>query len=91
MRQIEQGHKQALVDEMRNILEQKGRFMSSVSHELRTPLNGIIGGPGVVWCGVVWRGVVRRVLFEGGDWVGWGLCVLGCCCVVSLGLVATDG
>ena len=34
---------QALVDEMENIIEQKGRFMSSVSHELRTPLNGIIG------------------------------------------------
>jgi hypothetical protein len=34
----------ALVDELKNIIEQKGRFMSSVSHELRTPLNGIIGG-----------------------------------------------
>jgi signal transduction histidine kinase len=43
-----QGNKQTLVDEMKNIIEQKGRFMSSVSHELRTPLNGIIGERAIV-------------------------------------------
>jgi signal transduction histidine kinase len=29
---------------MREVIDQKGRFLGSVSHELRTPLNGIIGG-----------------------------------------------
>jgi signal transduction histidine kinase len=32
-----------VAQELRHLLEQKERFMSSVSHELRTPLNGIIG------------------------------------------------
>jgi K+-sensing histidine kinase KdpD len=35
--------KQKLIEELKRLLEQKERFMSSVSHELRTPLNGIIG------------------------------------------------
>jgi signal transduction histidine kinase len=43
MRQIEESSKQKLIEELRHLLEQKERFMSSVSHELRTPLNGIIG------------------------------------------------
>ncbi|GFH12981.1 uncharacterized protein HaLaN_08775 [Haematococcus lacustris] len=43
MRHIEEGSKQKLIEELRHLLEQKERFMSSVSHELRTPLNGIIG------------------------------------------------
>jgi signal transduction histidine kinase len=34
---------QKLIEELKRLLEQKERFMSSVSHELRTPLNGIIG------------------------------------------------
>ena len=34
---------QKLIEELKRMLEQKERFMSSVSHELRTPLNGIIG------------------------------------------------
>ena len=32
-----------MIDELRDLIEQKERFMSSMSHELRTPLNGIIG------------------------------------------------
>lgn len=43
MRQIEEGNKQTLIDELKKVLEQKSAFMSAVSHELRTPLNGIIG------------------------------------------------
>jgi len=43
MRNIEDSSKQKLIEELKRLLEQKERFMSSVSHELRTPLNGIIG------------------------------------------------
>ena len=32
-----------MIDELKELVEQKERFMSSMSHELRTPLNGIIG------------------------------------------------
>ena len=32
-----------MIQELKDLLEQKERFMSSMSHELRTPLNGIIG------------------------------------------------
>ena len=32
-----------MIQELKNLVEQKERFMSSMSHELRTPLNGIIG------------------------------------------------
>ena len=44
MRSIEAAHKQRLIEELQNTVQQKDQFMSSVSHELRTPLNGIIGG-----------------------------------------------
>lgn len=43
MRHIELSSKQKMIEELKQVLEQKERFMSSVSHELRTPLNGIIG------------------------------------------------
>ena len=32
-----------VIQELKDLVEQKERFMSSMSHELRTPLNGIIG------------------------------------------------
>ncbi len=32
-----------MIQELKDLVEQKERFMSSMSHELRTPLNGIIG------------------------------------------------
>ena len=32
-----------MIKELKDVVEQKERFMSSMSHELRTPLNGIIG------------------------------------------------
>jgi signal transduction histidine kinase len=32
-----------VIQELKGLVEQKERFMSSMSHELRTPLNGIIG------------------------------------------------
>ena len=43
MRQIQESHRQTLITQLRQAIEQKDAFMSSVSHELRTPLNGIIG------------------------------------------------
>jgi signal transduction histidine kinase len=43
MRQIQESHRQTLIQELKRVMEQKDAFMSSVSHELRTPLNGIIG------------------------------------------------
>lgn len=43
MRQIQESHRQTLIQELKRVIEQKDAFMSSVSHELRTPLNGIIG------------------------------------------------
>lgn len=43
MRQIQETHRQTLIQELKRVIEQKDAFMSSVSHELRTPLNGIIG------------------------------------------------
>jgi len=43
MRQIQESHRQTLIQELRRVIQQKDAFMSSVSHELRTPLNGIIG------------------------------------------------
>lgn len=43
MRSIENDSKAKVIGELRQLLEQKERFLSSVSHELRTPLNGIIG------------------------------------------------
>jgi K+-sensing histidine kinase KdpD len=36
-------HRIKVIHELRELVEQKERFMSSMSHELRTPLNGIIG------------------------------------------------
>ena len=36
-------HRLHVIDELKNVVEQKERFLSSMSHELRTPLNGIIG------------------------------------------------
>jgi signal transduction histidine kinase len=32
-----------VISELKNLVEQKERFLSSMTHELRTPLNGIIG------------------------------------------------
>jgi signal transduction histidine kinase len=32
-----------VIQELKDLVEQKERFLSSMSHELRTPLNGIIG------------------------------------------------
>ncbi len=32
-----------VIQELKDLVEQKERFMSGMSHELRTPLNGIIG------------------------------------------------
>lgn len=45
MRQIQECHRQTLIQELQAVIQQKDCFMSSVSHELRTPLNGIIGAP----------------------------------------------
>lgn len=64
MRHIEESNKQKLIDELKNILEQKDRFLSSVSHELRTPLNGIIGiSEGLLsgCCGLLSESVRRQV------------------------------
>lgn len=32
-----------MIQELRDLLEQKEQFIALMSHELRTPLNGIIG------------------------------------------------
>ena len=32
-----------MIQELKELVEQKESFLSSMSHELRTPLNGIIG------------------------------------------------
>lgn len=64
MRHIEESSKQKLIEELKHLLEQKERFMSSVSHELRTPLNGIIGiSEGMLsgCCGVLAEQVRRQI------------------------------
>ncbi|GLI62437.1 hypothetical protein VaNZ11_005058 [Volvox africanus] len=43
MRIVEEGNRIQVIQELKDLVEQKERFMSSMSHELRTPLNGIIG------------------------------------------------
>ncbi|GAX76579.1 hypothetical protein CEUSTIGMA_g4025.t1 [Chlamydomonas eustigma] len=43
MRMVEEGNRIQVIQELKDLVEQKERFMSSMSHELRTPLNGIIG------------------------------------------------
>jgi len=43
MRIVEEGNRIKVIHELKELVEQKERFMSSMSHELRTPLNGIIG------------------------------------------------
>lgn len=43
MRVVEEGNRIRVIQELKDVVEQKERFMSSLSHELRTPLNGIIG------------------------------------------------
>ncbi|KAG1673965.1 hypothetical protein FOA52_015721 [Chlamydomonas sp. UWO 241] len=43
MRAIEEGTKQRMIDELKDLLERKKTFVSSVGHEMRTPLHGIIG------------------------------------------------
>ncbi|GAX76781.1 hypothetical protein CEUSTIGMA_g4227.t1 [Chlamydomonas eustigma] len=43
MRIVEESNRIQVIKELKDLVEQKERFMSSVSHELRTPLNGIIG------------------------------------------------
>ncbi|KAK9817243.1 hypothetical protein WJX72_011759 [[Myrmecia] bisecta] len=40
---VEEANRVAVIQELRDLVEQKERFMSAMSHELRTPLNGIIG------------------------------------------------
>ena len=46
-----------MIEELKDLVEQKEQFMSSMSHELRTPLNGIIG--------------LSDALLVGGWGVGW--------------------
>ncbi|KAJ9520327.1 hypothetical protein QJQ45_030203, partial [Haematococcus lacustris] len=43
MRIVEEGNRVQVIQELKDLVEQKERFMSGMSHELRTPLNGIIG------------------------------------------------
>ncbi|KAF6266651.1 hypothetical protein COO60DRAFT_1654489 [Scenedesmus sp. NREL 46B-D3] len=64
MRQIQESHRQTLIQELKRVIEQKDAFMSSVSHELRTPLNGIIGvSEGLLsgCCGILNESVRRQI------------------------------
>eukprot|EP00775_Hariotina_reticulata_P013644 gene13644-13767_t len=64
MRQIQESHRQTLIQELRRVIQQKDAFMSSVSHELRTPLNGIIGiSEGLLsgCCGILNQSVRRQI------------------------------
>ena len=43
MRAIEEAQRTRVIQELRQLVEQKEAFIALMSHELRTPLNGIIG------------------------------------------------
>ena len=62
MRIVEEGGRIRVIEELRELVEQKERFMSSMSHELRTPLNGIIGlSDGLIVNGGLTDGVARTI------------------------------
>lgn len=43
MRAVEEANRTRVIQELRQLVEQKEAFIALMSHELRTPLNGIIG------------------------------------------------
>ncbi len=43
MRVVEEANRSRVIQELRQLVEQKEAFIALMSHELRTPLNGIIG------------------------------------------------
>ncbi|GAB4816203.1 hypothetical protein N2152v2_003249 [Parachlorella kessleri] len=43
MRVVEEANRVRVIQELRDLVEQKEQFIALMSHELRTPLNGIIG------------------------------------------------
>mmetsp|Transcript_37013 Transcript_37013/g.109094 ORF Transcript_37013/g.109094 Transcript_37013/m.109094 type:complete len:615 (-) Transcript_37013:439-2283(-) len=43
MRVIEESNRIQVIQELKDLIEQKDMFMNGMTHELRTPLNGIIG------------------------------------------------
>eukprot|EP00798_Chlamydomonas_sp_ICE-L_P011407 gene11407-12110_t len=43
MRVVEESSRLQVIQELKELVDQKESFLSSMSHELRTPLNGIIG------------------------------------------------
>ncbi len=57
-----------VIQELKDLVEQKERFMSSMSHELRTPLNGIIGLSDALLVGSC--GEVNDQVRTGEGWTG---------------------
>eukprot|EP00798_Chlamydomonas_sp_ICE-L_P023091 gene23091-30286_t len=64
MHAVEESNRVSVIQELRDLLDQKELFLSSMSHELRTPLNGIIGLSDALLvgsCGEITDGVTKTI------------------------------